>query len=381
MALVQAWSVDAGFVNNSSLPAKAITAAHAVTVWVNCSGDTITGLTDSVGTNTYVAHPSSPQTITGGTTCYAFRCLNHSGGAAVVISTVGGTGGQKGMVAAESSGRSTSAIDNSGFAATAASNTQTGPSFTVAAGADVLAADVLSFAGSSVTWTAGSGYTIPTGGTVTGSVSMPVCLETASNVSAGTYTPSFTNNSTNAGIIFAFSLPTGAGSNTLTAASGTYAMTGEAATLTEGGSSAISMLAGSGTYNLVGAVSTSDMQVDATAGSFFFSGQNASLLPVGPVTTSSVDPLPIPRARDWQSQSKRERERTQRIARKLAKARNVATAKPPQAEPPAPPIDTTDVPPEIKEMAARIVRAKATRELTDEERELMKFVPLLRALH
>lgn len=70
----------------------------------------------------------------------------------------------------------------------------------------------------------------------------------------------------------------GVTSFTLTANSGTFAMTGEAATLSApGGATSFTLLANSGTFNMSGATSTTSVGINAVTGLFAFLPQNASL--------------------------------------------------------------------------------------------------------
>lgn len=205
MSHVQTQVDDFGFQNNVLTTGINTTSGNAMVVGCG-SATTLTGVTDTYG-NMWTPHPASPVSYNGVYLAYVWYCLNIVGGAGHVITFAGG-GAQKGTAVSEFSGRSKTAIDTRGGAATAASNTQTGPTLTGVAGlADIWAFDTLSYAGSAVTWTAGSGFTIPTNGYVSGSTNIPTCVEYKNAVSAGNYTPSFTNNSTGQGGFLALSLP------------------------------------------------------------------------------------------------------------------------------------------------------------------------------
>lgn len=71
----------------------------------------------------------------------------------------------------------------------------------------------------------------------------------------------------------------------ITCAAGSFAMTGEAATLSQGSNSGnFTLLANAGAFDFTGASSSSDIQTDAAAGLFAFTGKQAGL-PGSPITS------------------------------------------------------------------------------------------------
>lgn len=76
------------------------------------------------------------------------------------------------------------------------------------------------------------------------------------------------------------------GGYVLTAGGGTYAITGEAATLSPSGGS-FTLVAAAGVYNLIGASSSSAFQLDAAAGVYVLTGEAAILSPTGIFTLTA----------------------------------------------------------------------------------------------
>jgi hypothetical protein len=204
MSLVQTTTSDPGYV--TSLVSTAISTTTGNALVVTCaSGAAVSTPTDTYS-NTWTAHPSNPQAPQAGYFIYMWYCLNITGGTGHEVTFTSSGAGMSCSVS-EFSGRSKTAIDNHAVSTTATSTAQTGPTFTVAVNADVIGVLQQVYAGVAVTYTAGSGFTIPTNGTVPGTNDLPVCVEHADNVSAGSYTPSFTSTEANNGTIFALSLP------------------------------------------------------------------------------------------------------------------------------------------------------------------------------
>lgn len=109
----------------------------------------------------------------------------------------------------------------------------------------------------------------------------------------------------------------------------------------------------------------------------------------GSMTLAGPDPLPMPRHRDWQAQSKQEIEKTIRIGRRLDRARRglpAEDAKPARTERSAVPVDTSHASDEMRDLARMLTRPKApepttaARQFNAQEKGLMKLVPIVRAL-
>lgn len=204
MAHVQTEVNDLGSVNNATTVSINTTSGNILLTTCASGNETVSAPTDTYG-NTWIPYAGNPVVISS-TNYYLFYSLNIIGGANEIV-TFAGAGSVKATAISEFSGRSKTAITVATPTTTGASNTQTGPSVTSLLGDDVWAIDMLTYRGAAVTWSPGSGFTIPPNGYISASVDLPICVEYQADVAAGSYTPSFTTNSVNQGAFFAVSMP------------------------------------------------------------------------------------------------------------------------------------------------------------------------------
>ena len=153
---------------------------------------------------------------------------------------------------------------------------------------------------------------------------------TAANVAAGFQTFSIADGSAQQyeSITLAL-LPASAFGVTLTAGSGTYSTTGSAAIFTPGFASN-TLLAATGAFDLVGAPSSSDMQITADPGMLSLAGSGAQLA-VGGMPPTPTDPNQF--SGHWHHLRKKELAKLKRIELALRKARGEIKDEPLHVEP------------------------------------------------
>jgi len=198
MALVQATSATAAGTTVTTA-ALTTTAGNAVVVVVGVIGsDAFSGLTDNKG-NTYTQILAVPAASGLSSRHGVYMATGIIGGAGhtVTFTAVAGNGGTVGMVAAEVSVTNTLDKASSGSFLTPAATTLTAPSVTTVVATElIIGTFTLDAASSSTTFTAGTGYTIPTGGKIDAPASIyqvvPMCLEWKSVVATGAQAPSCT---------------------------------------------------------------------------------------------------------------------------------------------------------------------------------------------
>jgi len=198
MALVQATGASASGTTVTTA-ALTTTAGNAVVAVVGMFGtDAFNTLTDSQGnTYTQVLAVPAPSGLIGRHGVYMATGIVGGAGHTVTFTAVAGNGGTISMVIAEVS--VTQTVDKSaiGTYPAAAATTLTAPSVTTTVATElIIGTFTLDGAATNTTFTAGTGYTIPTGGKIEPGASfyqvVPMCLESKSVVAIGAQAPSCT---------------------------------------------------------------------------------------------------------------------------------------------------------------------------------------------
>lgn len=192
MAFVQAINAAAQAVTSITTAAISISSNNLLVSagQTNLNPTTVT-FSDSAS-NTYTNHSTYPQTNSATGKAWMSYSKNIVGGGSVTFTMdLGGVNASPSMVVYELSGRDTSSPVDAQAASseTTATTSHSGASSSVVSGADVVAFEGDNGLSGTQTYTAGTGWTIPTNGTNTdGARYKCSMMEYQTNVSSGTYT-------------------------------------------------------------------------------------------------------------------------------------------------------------------------------------------------
>lgn len=194
-------------------PTMTTTTGNLVVVTATTAAPHTLAITDSKS-NTWTAHPNSPQTVGGAQKIYAWYSILTTGGASHTFTATTNVSDNNSIIAAEFSGLASSTpVDASNFAVDGSSVTShsNGTLTSLTAGDDIVGV-ATAVEGTTAVFTAGTNWTIPTNGSNPDGNSYYVgLLQYQTNKATASYTNAWTSNHsvTGTGMIWAFKAAAG----------------------------------------------------------------------------------------------------------------------------------------------------------------------------